>query len=211
MWTFTIFLATVFLAYANGANDNFKGVATLFGSQTTSYKVAIWWATLTTFAGSICSIILANALLENFSGKGLVPDAIADTGSFHLAVALSAALTVILATVTGFPISTTHGITGALTGAGLAAIGTQLNFTALGKSFFIPLLVSPLIAIILGIVLYSLLHYFRTVLKIEKAWCVGVVSKTANLGMFSKVLSSWILTLPIAAILSGIAYFLLPK
>ncbi len=174
MWAFAIFVATVFLAYANGANDNFKGVATLFGSQTTNYKIAIWWATLTTFAGSICSVIFANALLKNFSGKGLVPDAIADTGSFHLAVALGAAITVILATVTGFPISTTHGITGALTGAGLAAIGTQLNFTALGKSFFIPLLLSPLIAMMLGIVLYSLLHYFRTAFRIEKAWCVCV-------------------------------------
>ena len=174
MWAFAIFVATIFLAYANGANDNFKGVATLFGSQTTNYKIAIWWATLTTFAGSICSVIFANALLKNFSGKGLVPDAIADTGSFHLAVALGAAITVILATVTGFPISTTHGITGALTGAGLAAIGTQLNFAALGKSFFIPLLLSPLIATMLGVVLYSLLHYGRTVFKIEKAWCVCV-------------------------------------
>ena len=54
MWTLGIFLATVFLAYANGANDNFKGVATLFGSQTTGYKIAIWWATVTTLAGSIC-------------------------------------------------------------------------------------------------------------------------------------------------------------
>jgi phosphate/sulfate permease len=32
-----LFLATLFLAYSNGANDNFKGVATLFGSATTSY------------------------------------------------------------------------------------------------------------------------------------------------------------------------------
>ena len=177
MWALAIFIATVFLAYANGANDNFKGVATLFGSQTINYKVAIWWATITTFAGSICSVILATALLKNFSGKGLVPEAIADTGFFHLAVALGAAITVILATVTGFPISTTHGITGALTGAGLAAIGTQLNFAALGKSFFIPLLLSPLIATILGIVLYSLLHYGRAALGIEKAWCICVGNK----------------------------------
>jgi len=174
MWAFAIFVATVFLAYANGANDNFKGVATLFGSQTTNYKIAIWWATTTTFAGSICSVIFANALLKNFSGKGLVPDAIADTSSFHLAVALGAAITVIIATITGFPISTTHGITGALTGTGLAAIGTQLNFVALGKSFFIPLLLSPLIATILGMIVYSLLHYWRRALSIEKAWCVCV-------------------------------------
>lgn len=177
MWTLAIFVATVFLAYANGANDNFKGVATLFGSKTTNYKVAIWWATATTFAGSLCSVILANALLQSFSGKGLVPDAIADTNSFHVAVAFGAAVTVILATMTGLPISTTHGITGSLTGAGLAAIGTELNFAALGKSFFIPLLVSPLMAIALGIGIYSLLHYGRTALKIEKAWCVCVGSK----------------------------------
>ena len=35
-----IFIATLFLAYANGANDNFKGVATLFGSRAASYRQA---------------------------------------------------------------------------------------------------------------------------------------------------------------------------
>ena len=177
MWTLAIFVTTVFLAYANGANDNFKGVATLFGSQSTNYKTAIWWATFTTFAGSICSIILAGALLKSFSGKGLVPEAIANTNQFHIAVALGAALTVILATVTGFPISTTHGLTGALTGAGLMAIGRDINFAALGKSFFIPLLLSPLIAIVIGAIAYSFFRYFRQTFKIEKAWCICVGNK----------------------------------
>ena len=47
-----IILAVCFLAYSNGANDNFKGVASLFGSGTASYRTAISWATVTTFAGS---------------------------------------------------------------------------------------------------------------------------------------------------------------
>ena len=55
-------MASCFLAYSNGANDNFKGVATLFGSKTTNYKYAIWWATITTFAGSLASIFLHIAL-----------------------------------------------------------------------------------------------------------------------------------------------------
>lgn len=169
-----LFLATFFLAYANGANDNFKGVATLFGSQTSNYKIAIWWATLTTFAGSICSIFLANSLLKNFSGKGLVPDAIADSSEFHLAVPFGAGLTVILATLTGFPISTTHGLTGALVGAGLIAIGTQVNFNSLGQTFFTPLLVSPIIAIVLGLIVYAILRYLRLTFGIEKSWCVCV-------------------------------------
>jgi len=33
--------ATCFLAYTNEANDNFKGVATLFGSHTTTYWRAL--------------------------------------------------------------------------------------------------------------------------------------------------------------------------
>jgi PiT family inorganic phosphate transporter len=169
-----LFLATVFLAYSNGANDNFKGVATLFGSETTSYKKAIWWATATTFAGSICSIFLAETLLKNFSGKGLVPNAIADATDFHLAVAIAAGLKVMLATVTGFPISTTHGLTGALVGAGLVAIGSQVNFAALGNSFVLPLLLSPIIAIILGALIYGLFRYLRVRFGIKKEWCVCV-------------------------------------
>jgi hypothetical protein len=31
---------------ANGANDNFKGVATLCGSRTTNYRRALVWATV---------------------------------------------------------------------------------------------------------------------------------------------------------------------
>src|SRR3989475_7779319 len=126
-----LFLAVVFLAYSNGANDNFKGVASLFGSRTCSYRTAISWATVTTFAGSVAAIFLAQGLLKKFSGKGLVPDALTASPEFLLAVAIGAGATVILATLTGFPISTTHGLTGALVGAGLMAAGPEVNFGVL--------------------------------------------------------------------------------
>ncbi len=57
--TTVLLLAVCFLAYSNGANDNFKGVASLFGSKTTDYRTAIWWATISTFAGSVAAIFLA--------------------------------------------------------------------------------------------------------------------------------------------------------
>ncbi|MEY2504730.1 MAG: inorganic phosphate transporter, PiT family, partial [Verrucomicrobiota bacterium] len=133
-----LFLATCFLAYSNGANDNFKGVASLFGSGTCSYRTAISWATITTFAGSITSIFLAQTLLKKFSGKGIVPDQFAGSEYFVLAVALGAGATVILATLLGFPISTTHALTGAIIGCGLVAVGPAVNFAALGKGFVLP-------------------------------------------------------------------------
>jgi len=67
-------VAVLFLAYSNGANDNFKGVATLFGSGTATYPAALAWATLTTLAGSLLALVLAGGLVESFKGKGLVPD-----------------------------------------------------------------------------------------------------------------------------------------
>ncbi|OGG54801.1 MAG: phosphate permease [Candidatus Handelsmanbacteria bacterium RIFCSPLOWO2_12_FULL_64_10] len=170
----TSFLATCFLAYSNGANDNFKGVATLFGSGTTDYRGAIWWATLTTFAGSVFSVFMAGSLMERFSGEGLVPDAFLASPEFLLSVAVGAGFTVILATLTGFPISTTHSLTGALLGSGLVAVGTQVNFALLGGAFFLPLLASPLIAAVLGAVSYFLFRDARVRLGITKEWCVCI-------------------------------------
>ena len=169
-----LFIATIFLAYSNGANDNFKGVATLFGSGTTSYKAAITWATITTFAGSVTSLFLAETLLKNFSGRGLVPNELAASPQFVLAVGLAAGLTVMLATLTGFPVSMTHGLVGALVGAGLTAVGTSVNFGTLGTLFFLPLVVSPLLAVGLGIASYVFARGLRVKLGVQKEWCVCV-------------------------------------
>jgi len=176
-----LFLATCFLAYSNGANDNFKGVASLFGSGTCSYKTAISWATITTGAGSIAALFFAQALLEKFSGKGLVPDALTNQTEFLLAVALGAGATVILATLLGFPISTTHGLTGALVGAGLVAGAGGVNFAALGKNFITPLLLSPVIAVLAGGALYGAFRALRLSLGVNKEMCVCVGEETVVL------------------------------
>jgi PiT family inorganic phosphate transporter len=186
-----LFLATCFLAYSNGANDNFKGVASLFGSRTCGYRMAIFWATITTFAGSILSIFLAQALLTKFSGKGIVPDHFAASEYFVLAVAIGAGITVILATLTGFPISTTHALTGAIFGCGLVAVGWQVNLAALGKGFVLPLLLSPVLAIAIAGVLYVLFHAFRVAIGTTKEWCicVGIEEKVVALPKPSSVLT----------------------
>ncbi len=172
-----LFLACCFLAYSNGANDNFKGVASLYGCGAASYRTAITWATITTFAGSVVSIFLAQALLKKFSGKGLVPDSFVGSEAFLLSVALGAAITVILATRLGFPISTTHALTGAIVGCGLVAVGTAVNFGALGKGVALPLLLSPVLAIVLGGPLYLLFRSLRLVCGVKKELCICVGSE----------------------------------
>ena len=172
--TVFIILATLFVAYTNGANDNFKGVATLFGSGTTDYRKALTWGTVTTFAGSVTAFFLAEKLVKTFSGKGLVPDTLIATPEFLLAVALGASVTVLLATLTGIPISTTHSLIGSLAGAGFMAIGPALGFSTLGKDFFVPLISSPLVAVILTAVVYIGFRQAREMLKVTRSTCVCV-------------------------------------
>jgi len=178
IWITLIIFTTVFVAYANGANDNFKGVATLFGSGTTDYRKALGWATVTTFAGSITAFFFASSLVKTFSGKGLVPDSLIASPDFLVAVAIGAGLTVLITALIGIPISTTHGLTGALVGAGLVAIGPQqLGFHTLGKSFFAPLLVSPVVAVMATVVIYPLFRLARHQLGVTRKTCVCIGEK----------------------------------
>ncbi|MDO8489509.1 MAG: inorganic phosphate transporter [Candidatus Omnitrophota bacterium] len=169
-----ILLVTIFLAYSNGANDNFKGVATLFGSGATDYKKALWWATITTLLGSIAALFVATKLVIVFSGKGLVPDAVAGDPHFLIAVGLGAACTVFIASLTGMPISTTHSLIGALVGAGIVAVGTNINLHTLSGKFFAPLLFSPVIAALLILVIYPFFKRLRIGLGIERQMCLCV-------------------------------------
>lgn len=153
-------ISVAFVAFTNGANANFKGVASLYGSGTTSLRRAALWGTLTTFAGSVASIFLAEGILKAFGGKGVVSDALTQSPEFICAVALGGAFTSFFATRLGFPVSTTHALVGALIGAGLVG-GGSVNLAGLWEVFFLPLFTSPLIAIALGGLVYLVLRKLK--------------------------------------------------
>lgn len=162
------------LAYANGANDNFKGVATLLGSGTADYRRALVWATITTALGSVTALVLARGLLQSFTGRGLVPVATAADLSFPAAVALAAGLTVLLATRLGFPVSTTHALLGAMVGAGLLASPDGVNGSKLAIGFMLPLLTSPFIAVLGVVLLYPPLRSLRRRMGVSQETCICV-------------------------------------
>lgn len=150
-----ILIAALFLAFSNGANDNFKGFATVWGSDTLSYRQSLSLATVATVAGSLAALFLAETLVQNFSGKGLVADAVVNTPVFMLSVACGAAFTIFLATRLGYPVSTTHALIGGLLGAGLAQADGAVQMGRLTQTFLLPLLSSPLLAAILGALAYT--------------------------------------------------------
>lgn len=170
-----LLLAALAVAFANGANDNSKGVATLLGAGIMGPQAALVWATATTLAGSLGAVFLAGALVRRFSGKGLVPEAVASDPSFLLAVAVGAAATILLATAFGVPISTTHALTGGLVGGGMAMAGAgAVSYSTLGTGFVLPLLLSPFASLSLAGVSYGLLRRARLALGVTEETCVCV-------------------------------------
>jgi PiT family inorganic phosphate transporter len=163
--------AALLLAFANGANDNFKGVATLYGSRTTTYRTALIWGTLSTLLGSLLALLLAGELLRRFSGKGLVPDELLTQPSFGASLALGSALTVLAASRLGFPVSTTHAIIGSMIGTAIAHQG-KIGWEQLTVQLLAPLLLSPLVALIGTALIYPLLRRARIVSGVSSQTCL---------------------------------------
>lgn len=139
------------LAYANGSNDNSKGVATLVGYGAASTRSALLYAAITTALGAAVSFWFSGGLLKSFS-TGLFTHATTGLNTnFFIAVLIGAFGWVIFATLTGLPVSTTHAIMGSLVGAGLVAVGRdKVQWAVLGRGFVLPLVLSPILG--LGIV-----------------------------------------------------------
>lgn len=140
-----LFLVAV-LAFANGANDVSKGVATLAGSGAASYRRALLWGTGWTVAGALMGGLLAMSLAERFARS--LGQAAAHDAAIPMAVALGALAWVAFSTRTGLPVSTTHAITGSILGVGWLAQGVSpLARADVLRGFLGPLLVSPFLAL----------------------------------------------------------------
>jgi len=169
-----IFLAVLLLACADGANDAFNGAATLFGSGTVNYRTALWFAVVTTFAGSAASLFLAQTLADGFTTVGIVPGGSAGSPDFVLAVTAGAGLTVLAATIAGFPVSTTHLLAGAVIGAGYAGAAAPGASSAPGVLSALLFFACPLIAIVFSSFLYILLRFARMKTGAVKSFCFKV-------------------------------------
>lgn len=144
------------LAWANGANDMSKGVATLMGSGATSAKKALIWGVVCTTLGGLTAVTWGTALLQTFSSAFLVPN-FPISYSFLGSTMVGACLWLLIATRIGWPVSTTHALLGSLVGAALVVVGPEgLRIEAIAKKALLPLLLSPIIAVFLCAGLLSL-------------------------------------------------------
>ncbi len=157
------------LSFINGANDNGIGIATLIGSRSAGWKIALWWAAVTTALGSIAAVFLAKGLVSAFSGATFITGVELGSVRFAVPVLAGAFLANTIATIFGFPVSTTHALFGGLLGSGLYIIYTStvgsIHWSTIAIAFCIPLLFSPLLA---GTVAFVLRPFFRRLESIFK-------------------------------------------
>jgi PiT family inorganic phosphate transporter len=175
------------LAFANGANDNSKGVATLVGFGAARPRTALLYATLATALGGMISFWLAGGLLAGFS-TGLFAKGAVMTSAVFVCVLLGACGWVLLATWTGMPVSTTHAIIGALCGAGLVAFGNaKLQWSFLGAKFAMPLAISPVLSLA---IVYALAWPVVWIVARVAGRCVCVVETQPVAGVLDSAVAA---------------------
>jgi PiT family inorganic phosphate transporter len=131
------------------------------------------WGTTFTVAGALVAMVATQALVAAFSGKGILRNPVA-APSFAFAVACGAIGWLLIATRTGLPVSTTHALTGALCGAGIAASGFDgVAWNTVAARVALPLAVSPLASLAIVLVVYPLTRKLLTTKNEPLCVCVA--------------------------------------
>ena len=145
-----------FMAFNNGANDVANSFASVVGSKALSIRKTLILASITTFLGTVLlGGNVTTRLVEEIVSTSLF------TNPLHyslamLTVLIASNIVVLISTLIGAPVSSTHSIIGGLTGISLITAGwngVQWNSLIYIAIFWI---ISPLIS---GILAFSSIHY----------------------------------------------------
>jgi PiT family inorganic phosphate transporter len=151
----------IFMAWGIGANDVANAMATSVGSKAITIKQAVILAAIFEFAGAY----LAGGEVTKTIRKGIVSlDAFngdADLMIWGMLASLLAAGTwLLIASLKGWPVSTTHTIVGAV--IGFAAVGVSVdavNWSTVG-SIVLSWVVSPIIAGVIAFAVFKSIQKF---------------------------------------------------
>lgn len=146
----------LFMAWGIGANDTANAMATSVGSKALTIKQALLVAAIFEFTGAV----LAGGSVTTTIRKGIV-----DSTYFvnnpellifgMLAALLSAGTWLLIASRSGWPVSTTHSIVGAI--VGFAAVGIGVDAVQWGQvgSIVISWVISPVVAGVIAYLIFS--------------------------------------------------------
>ncbi|CAM4178956.1 inorganic phosphate transporter [Vreelandella rituensis] len=149
-----------FMAWGVGANDVANAMGTSVGSKAITIKQAIIIAVVFEFLGAW----LAGGAVTDTVRKGIVdPALLKDDPQLlvygMLAALLAAATWLLIASMKGWPVSTTHSIVGAIVGFALVGLGAHTIDWGGVSMIAASWVVSPLLAGSLGFILFKSVHH----------------------------------------------------
>ncbi|MGV3488144.1 MAG: inorganic phosphate transporter [Tuberibacillus sp.] len=156
--TILIVIFALVFDFINGFHDTANTIATSVSTRALPPRVAIVLAALTNFLGALLFTGVAQTI-----GKGIIDPLKVENGTvIVLAALLSAIIWNLITWYFGIPSSSSHAIIGSLAGSGIAALG----FDGINYHGFIgiieALIISPVIAIVLGFTIMTIfLAFFR--------------------------------------------------
>jgi len=225
----------LFMAWGIGANDVANAMGTSVGSRALTLKQAILIAAVFEFA----SAYLAGGEVTSTIRKGIIdPEVLADSPELlvygMLSALLAAATWLLIASIRGWPVSTTHSIVGAI--VGFAAVGISVDAVEWGKVGKIAAswVVSPLLAGTMSFALFIsvkklIFDHENTFERARKyvpiyMWMVGFMISMVtlvkglkhigidfDLGMGSKFANAMVVSAFVGLVVAAIGAFLLRK
>lgn len=155
----------IFMAWGIGANDVANAMATSIGSGALTIKQALLVAAVFEFAGAI----LAGGEVTSTIRKGMVDASLfADSPEVlmqgMLASLLAAGTWLLVASVKGWPVSTTHSIVGAIVGFAVIAVGFEaVEWSKIG-TIVMSWVISPLTA---GLIAYAVFYSIKKLILVR--------------------------------------------
>ncbi len=156
--TILIVICALAFDFINGFHDTANAIATSVSTKALKPRHAIILAATMNFVGALTFTGVAKTITKDIVDPFTLPN-----GSVVILAALLAAIAWNLLTwYYGIPSSSSHAIIGSIAGAAIAAAGfSSLNYTGFIK-ILQALIISPLIAFVIGFIVYSI---FKVIFK----------------------------------------------
>ncbi len=206
MLTFILLALAIglFMAWNIGANDVANAMGTSVGSGALTLKQAVLVAAVFEFGGAV---LVGAHVTSTIKGGILAPELFSKTPEIFMlgmaAALLGAAIWLLVATVFGLPVSTTHSIVGAVVGFGVITVGWgNVNWETMG-SIVLSWVVSPLCGGLLAFLTFTFIS--RKIILADSPYdatvrwapyLVALVGFTLSLSILYKGLKNLNLDLP---------------
>lgn len=154
-------LLAFYLAWNLGANDVANSMGTSVGSKAVTLKQAIVIAGILEFTGAV---VFGQAVSEKLATGVVNPALFADAPQTLLlgmiCVLIAAGVWLNIATILGFPVSSSHATVGAIAGIGYVALGTQaVDWGSIGM-ISITWVLTPVVSGAIAASFYSLIKHW---------------------------------------------------